>query len=134
MTSLLQRVEQATGPDRELDAAIIAWLNNAEVRRYPPADDFGPRDRWQFWSLDGAHFLGSEAKFPVPPLTASVDAALALVERVKPGSEVLMGLRQTAATQPWARVGPWWASDAIGATLPLAILAALLRSLEPGNE
>lgn len=76
---LIARLEAASGPERELDAAIVAELNNATVRRYPPTDDFGPRDRWQFWSRDGAHFLGSEGKFKVPAYTASLDAALSLV-------------------------------------------------------
>lgn len=142
LSELLERVEACTGPDREIDAEIVAWLNNASVRRYPPTDDFGPRDRWQFWSLDGAHFLGSEGKFPVPPLTASIDAALALVEKRIPPSP---GIGREFS-EGFARDGEYWwnyrlkfYSDDEGepptvywgtsfSNGPIAVLRALLRS------
>jgi len=83
--SLIARLEAAEVGSRELDALITAHFVGAELRPYPPATDFGPSAKWQFWSADGKHFLGNESKFPVPPVTTSLDAALALAERVLPG-------------------------------------------------
>lgn len=149
IAGLIERLEAATGPDRELDAAIVAHLNNASVRRYPPQTDFGPGARWQFWSLDGAHFLGNESKFPVPALTASLDAALALVERVRPGWKVSLfighltgkkngegcraelyapGRPKRIAAQDWK--WPKMAACYYAPTPAIALLIALLRTLE----
>lgn len=62
VAALIERVRNATGPDRELDRAIQKAL------------DIGPtsftQDEFNHWPLR---------------FTASVDAALALVERVLPG-------------------------------------------------
>ena len=134
IAGLIERLEAATGPDRELDAAIVAHFNNASVRRYPPQTDFGPGARWQFWSRDGAHFLGSESKFPVPPLTASLDAALALVERVRPGAWIEMSGPRKYLNIP-APVPNRWRVEVDerigwGSTLAIALLIALLRTLE----
>lgn len=79
LNELIERVAGLTGPDREVDAEIVAMLNDAMVKRYPPSNDFGPKDRWQFWSLDGKHFLGNESKYPVPHYTSSVEVAMTLV-------------------------------------------------------
>lgn len=75
---LIAALEKAEAPDRDFDSAIVALNNNSLCRPYPPSDDFGPKNRWQFWSLDGRHFLGSETKFKVPYYTSSIDAALTL--------------------------------------------------------
>lgn len=74
-----ERAELAEGPDRELDALIIAKTIGAQLKPYPPSDDFGPKATWQFWSSDGRHFLGNESKFPVPELTKSVDAMISFI-------------------------------------------------------
>lgn len=66
----------------------------------------------------------------VRALQGSIDAALALAERVLPGCKVLVGLRQTPDTLPWARVGEWSAPDAAAPTLPLAITLATLLALQ----
>ena len=138
IAGLIERLEAATGPDQELDATIVAHLNNASVRRYPPQTDFGPGARWQFWSLDGAHFLGNESKFPVPPLTASLDAALALVERVRPGAWIEVSGPRKYLNIPTPSPGRWRAEadDGIGwgATPAIALLIALLRTLEPEHD
>ena len=63
---------------------IVAALNNAIVKPYPPSTDFGPSARWQFWSKDGQHFLGNERKLPVFDL-GSLDAAKALHDAELPG-------------------------------------------------
>lgn len=113
---LIRRVEAATGPDRELDARI-KYAVHAGLR------SFGSLDAWL--STDT-----SRKRSCVPEYTASIDAALALVERVLPGCQWIIG-RQTAGASD-AKIGsqsgwskqPWTHA----ATPPLAILAALLRA------
>lgn len=81
MGDLIEKLRAATGPNRDLDAAIVAALNNAMVKPYPPHS--GGDGGWQFWSMDGQHFLGNAHKFPVPLYTTSIDAALTLVPEGK---------------------------------------------------
>lgn len=147
IASLILRIEDAKGADREIDVEIVAHLNKATVRPYPPTDDFGPRDRWQFWSRDGEHFLGSESKYPVPAYTASVDAALALVERCLPGwsfqithhparpnelATIYVTLYRLDYDDPCHRCQARHEAAAEGrpSTLALTILSALLRALQ----
>ena len=63
LQALLERVEKAEGPDRELDDAI---------------------DKWK---LDTLLTRDTSARFALicPPYTASIDAAVALVEKMLPG-------------------------------------------------
>lgn len=102
LNKIIERLEKATGPDRELDALIVAELHDATMRPYPPSDDFGPHDKWQFWTHDGKHFLGSEAEFPVPAYTSSVDAALTLVPDGLPW--------MVRRSQPWDAAHPYCAA------------------------
>lgn len=134
MDDLVSLLESAAEGSEELDAEIVARLNNAVVKRYPPTDDFGPRNRWQFWSEDGKHFLGNESKFPIPPLTRSIDAALTLV----PGgwwAEIHHGAdRHNCVLQqfplPCKRIPA--APYVIAArTTPLALCIAALKAMEP---
>lgn len=128
---LIAKLEALSGPDREIDAAIVASLNNAIVKRYPPTDDFGPKNRWQFWSEDGKHFLGSEGKYPVPPYTASLDATIALVERLLPGRwpDFLRGGLSILAERHFWHIEP--RKPGQEHELPSAVLICLLRALSP---
>ena len=74
--ALIEELKKAEKGSTELDARIVALLNNAVVKRYPPSDNFGPHDYWQFWSKDGKHFLGSESKFPIRPHTTDLQCAV----------------------------------------------------------
>lgn len=123
-----ERASPAHGPLDLLDAHIVAALNNATLRPYPPTDDFGPRNRWQFWSKDGAHFLGNEGKFPVAALTTSLDAAVALCERVLPGWDWQIE-RLVSFDGPYALVELGDRPQVEAATPALALVAATLRAL-----
>lgn len=68
LKSLLERVEAATRPDRELDGAIWRETVGFDPERMLPRS----------WPD-----IGSPAS-PFPPLTASLDASLALVEEMLP--------------------------------------------------
>lgn len=73
---LVGRVEAATGADREIDGLI--WKACEEK----------PGDDWQLMGSGVWHRRDPDdyVAFDVPPkLTASIDAALALAERVLPG-------------------------------------------------
>lgn len=130
LLALAERCEKASGPDRELDAAIVAAMNNAIVKPYPPTDDFGPKDRWQFWSRDGAHFLGSEGKFPVKPVTASLDAAMTLV----PESALAWNCGvSTGGNSAWVFDGED-EHNAAAASVPLALVSAALRAIAAKEE
>lgn len=106
--ALLERVKAATGPDRNLDAML------------------------HHWALSG---VGTGYYADSPSYTASIDAALALTERVLPGREwlkkspkVISVYRPLTEQEDAAKV---WAKhyDGTGATIPLAILAAALTAL-----
>lgn len=138
MEDLLAKVAAAEGPDREIDARIWQAMNpdqqvlfyGGDVRTRRPAEygrlaDF-PLEGFDDWEGIAGH-VGA------PSLTSSVDAALALVERVLPGVRLRMGYEADADPDegddgPWfARIdGPRFYS---APTLPLAMLRALLSAL-----
>ncbi len=147
LKAVLSALQGAKGGDREVDALIVAALGRMTVKRYPPSDDFGPHDRWQFWSRDGEHFLGSEGRFPVPAYTASVDTALALVAEKLPGHTYLIGRGKTRPEEPLHGVffspdgsmkagpeGSDWPVEVEHESLPICILTALFSALSALNE
>jgi hypothetical protein len=103
LEGLLKRVEAASGPDRELDADVLAGVG------IPGG-----------WTLDR---VTGESK-PVP-VTGSIDAALALVSRVCGNVSWRVG------NKPSGRGFCYLGTDLVehdGATPILAILAALLKA------
>lgn len=108
LTEALSKIEGLSGPDRELDAAIIRSLAG------------GSRDHW----FDAWGEWTSDDK--APPLTASLDASLALVERLLPGWSWRIGNRPGGGA--WVKLGTSH-QEYLGATPALAILAALFKVL-----
>jgi hypothetical protein len=115
LVELLRRVE-ASGPDRKLDDALWSLLERGEVVGL---------------DLTGGYVLPS-----IPALTASLDAALGLVERVLPGCShhVLWEPSHGAAGFSYAgvRSAGLMSHSSIalpGKREPIAILAALLLAL-----
>lgn len=120
LSDLIARVDAATGANRELDRAIATWQfpHLAECERWPHGGWHSPA-----WGLIA----------PPEHYTASIDAALALVERVLPGWFV--GLQQNR----WVGDERRWTAyitldadehEATTYTPALALLAALLRALQ----
>ena len=130
LSALRERVGTATGPDRRLDAEIEAALLGGfpshlchdGTRRAYSAGRIHNDD-------DGSHL--TKGGRMAAPLTASIDAAVALVERKWPG--VGWSLVLDNGLLPQARIFLETYSCAAAATPALALIAALLASLEPGT-
>lgn len=137
--ALLKRVEEATGPDSALDDALLELIRSPSLS-LKQITEAGER---------GETVLSGVIWWNHGSPTASVDSALALVERVLPGWSYMLDTRPVkAADYPeWrgnVRVrlyGPGLVaasfevsamaghhSEAFGATPPLAVLCALLRA------
>ena len=107
--SLIERVEKASGPDRELDEAI-AFIA-------------GWRMRNAIWAAPGEKF--SCGSFP-PRYTASLDAVMTLKQD---GHTFALGDCNEDSV-PWACVTSTFGTDyaATGSDVILAALAAILKS------
>lgn len=93
LTELLARCEAATGPDREIDAAIAAtfrihwtsadhWINRSPEVEFRPMAPGGWRDGWlEIW-MPGE--TSPRDKWKALEYTASIDAISALIEKVLP--------------------------------------------------
>lgn len=115
MKDLIERLEKATGPDRQLDADILNTCGHQALDR-------GPRIGWE-WRRDGK---GIWSRMPSP--TASIDAALTLLPD---------GYAWTICNRPFQK--DFWASvadpyddgggnPAIGKTAATALTAAALKA------
>ncbi len=137
LQKLLERVENATGPDREIDEAIMAlvyvrderhigaYMENDLGRDEPVKDRVWVDPKTDKWVSTHAYAY-----------TASIDDALALVERVLPGQQWTLGRnlhhhywlctfnRLDDEGAPYSN-----ASSHAAPTPPLAILAAILKAL-----
>jgi hypothetical protein len=133
ISELIERVKAATGPDRELDALLYAIVADHRTVRENMHPEFGrqllarnnrpPHD--EYWLDHPATVF--------PAYTASIDAALALAERVLPGC-----VWTIEADACWLRV---LTEDDVaefqgnkagmgGKWTPLAIVLALLTALQ----
>ncbi len=119
LAALLERVEAASGPNQQLDAEIICALlapEGCSVKLSPI------NGRWYVETAGGMAWTGFSAA--ANPLTASLDAALALVVRLYPNEPGMVGILMHRALETWGDYG----NDVISA-LALALLAALIRAL-----
>lgn len=136
LTTLLARIEAAEGPDRELDGDITVAMHGGEIVWEPARYTGEVVPIHKYASAD--HVQGF-AREHVPLLTASLDAALALVEAKIPDAGEISITRhprrghvkwegEIEHHSKWTERGWTFTSDeAVNA--PLAILAALLRAL-----
>ena len=131
--SLIARLEQATGPDRELDADIavavdggeIVWkMANYTMESYPARRHPSP------------HHIGGYCNAHVPSYTASIDAALTLVPSGKghdPWWMLKAAWRGIAKAEIWVDgKGKPFRGEA--ATPALAICIAALRAIEARQQ
>jgi hypothetical protein len=113
IADLIERVERASGEDRVLDLDIHTALCPDEYSGH-----------WQW-----------DDETRPPHLTGSLDAVLSLVERARPGIFWLIGRGMTRSAEPPFGCQLLFATDEIlgqgeGQTAPLAVLSALLRSIQ----
>lgn len=115
LADLLARVEAATGPDREIDG-LLYCMEDEVIQRC-----------WPHWGREQRENL-------TPRYTASLDAALALVERVLPGSTVDIGSDDNETGRFYYGV-VWPEGRSAGSetnsrhSMALALVASLLRAL-----
>lgn len=162
LSELIERVEKAVGPDRDLDALI--WVATGPATNASGWCGFALDEGWRYEYEASGHFPGEVMEFAVnsagqrlpqalreaPVFTFSVDAALALVEKMRPGyrwgvSSVAIkigaypdgktaygeGFRAHVTKNSPLRPMP---STADAPTPALAIIRALLRSLDTDNK
>lgn len=88
LSSLISRVEKATGPDRELDARIWAYFAGVKyVSHNAPYGDVHGRTQVEYTVPPmRTRVVTNLPRTPhAEPVTTSVDAAISLAERVLPG-------------------------------------------------
>lgn len=119
IASIIERVEAATGPDRDVDAAI------APIPGLRVVDEGHPLGRCCY---DENGRLAA-----LPRYTASLDAAMTLVPEGAGRMIETQQLNRPTKSGAWARVritqvcGFTVGDEGHGATLPLALCAAALR-------
>ena len=130
--TILERLRAATGPDRELDALI--WLETTDGATRRESTVTSSTNLWSPYTIDETRDATGRL-ITVPSYTASIDAALALVERMLPGCGVVIHANNDSYMKDSAILHvPSYSSppkcDGHGATPALAILTALFAALE----
>ena len=143
MTDLITRLSKLDAPDREVDAEI--WLIELQSAEGDPFGGYGLAEDWRYeyeaeedgsviqYARNGQlmHKIGRRSS---PAFTASVDAAIALAERVLP--EHKAGFRPGIEDKVWATiyyVSPVEVQEVewgVASTAAIALLVALLRAKE----
>jgi len=124
MTSdLITRLSKLDAPDREVDAQIEVAVRRIEAARSGLAEEY-----WANWqaSPDGTVY-DPHTRYSSQPFTASVDAAIALAERVLPGWG---WLTQNCGSPKAIVVKDDDIYETQAATPAIALLIALLRAKE----
>lgn len=151
--TLIEKLEAAEGPSRELDAEVAValagweWHGGGEPREFQRfAGHWKKPGEEGYGTLEGQLCKCAESgNSEPPPYTSSLDAAVALVERLLPGAwretsgpRAYLNIPKAVPNYWRATVQPWGPKNANtagwGATEPLAILAALLKALEAREE
>jgi hypothetical protein len=134
LQALLERVEGASGPDREIDAVLMAQFYRRGLRKLG-VQESGPNG-WRYiksrcWVDPATNSAVTTAKHGLE-FTSSLDRALALVKRVLPGAWIELSGPRKYLHIPTPVPNYWRAECGCvgwGATPALALLAALLKAL-----
>jgi hypothetical protein len=121
MTDLIKRLEEAEAGSRELDLRVFERFDLVDGERWTEAD------------LDYA-LTDPDKTINPPPLTTSLDAALALAERVLPGWGWSAG---GSRGEHYGRLDTPDGRDfeeAYAPTPALALCAAILKATDTGRE
>lgn len=115
LADLIERLEKASGPDREIDASIAGETGWTHM---------------DAWVLSDSYWIApnDEKHEAVPTYTASLDAALTLLTE----RQYLFELRQLNADRWYAEIGDIaddkTDGDCYGKTGPLALVTAALKA------
>ena len=135
---LLAKVQAATGPDREIDAALALLAGEPQTffgQFGLSLDHFGEVDGPECFR--DARWAGGGHSYVAPTYTASLDAALALIERVLPRWSLRLSLSE-GYRHPCVVMGRSYPTNKSVAvehrSAPLAIIAAGLSALLAQQE
>ncbi|MBN9028910.1 MAG: hypothetical protein BGO05_10150 [Rhizobiales bacterium 63-7] len=148
LSGIIERLEKAMGPDREVDAQI--WLATTPGTTRNWLEVKSTTNQWPPYIIDETRDADGRLII-VPAVTTSVDAAIALAERVLPGWGGLISLGSGTSihcADLWSeRRGNQSSEDeeedplpmgeeahAEHACLPIAIVLATLRALQSKGE
>ena len=121
MTDLIARLEAAEAGSRELDSRIVYAL------------DLAPHGFWRIPGVEhGTWAAAGNTTWVAPHYSTSLDAAMALAERVLPGweGEIDFGRRGFACLHPEQPYPAHLEYNAEASTPALALCAAILRASE----
>lgn len=122
LSSLIERLAKATGPNYSLEIDIFKFFN-------PDYRDYVEGRGGLVHKNDGEDQRVLSNVRP-PNVTASIDAAVALAVRVLPGVELeLTNLYGVARVTLHHEMGPFYGSSAIN-SLPMALVLATLSYLQ----
>jgi hypothetical protein len=137
MTDLIKRLEEAEAGSRELDALVFRRFGG------PLPKEFAGYGVELTWQADGSATMPvgeMQVRYDPPAYTTSLDAALALAERVLPGVRVVTDSACRETGRPGAGFVFSQHGEKIsgvmndGATVALALCAAILRATDTGRE
>lgn len=132
LASIIARLASATGPDRELDALIWAHFDNRDVRVNDRRQMLAKSRRAPFDECVAGYWWTGEffAESYVPNVSASLDAAIALMGRVMPGEPDRWHSLQAAMSDALVM---WHAGGKSGSFLqhlPRALCLAICRAVQ----
>lgn len=125
LSELIERLEMAGGPSRDLDVEIM----NALAPRSPDEKRlFDGKVYPATWGAVGQVCDHIRYFVEAPFLTSSIDAAAALAERVLPGNQI--NVTRFTSTVARASIGNGWIEASTHKTPALALVTAILRALQ----
>ena len=138
LNDLIERVQKATGPDREIDALVAVWrhgtVSTGDDLIYARAPYKDERCAWgTFWSVERSGMSLRTA----PKFTDSLDEVVALIEKEMPGAAwSLTNLYGTARAELPLNGGDLDSRSAHrkDGNVVLALLTAFLRAKSPPDD
>ena len=141
LSGLIDRVEGATGPDREIDRALASLAGprhfsvGLELEELAEGRERELSETTDFWCVTVLHASGGSANGGYRKITDSIEAGFNLIEDLLPNTLRCVG---TMEDGPFCRLvvpdgNGGYINGAISAnanTEPLAIILALLRALQ----
>ena len=135
LRDIAKRLEAATGPDRELAVEIWLLLTPGATRKKL---SYAHKASGRTCEIDKTRIDNGGRLITVEAITANIDVALALVERVLPGwgvnIQTVNPITFQGAFVQLVRVRDGYAHACAAPTAPLAILRALFAALIQQEE